>query len=188
MKMAYILIIITIIFFISPSFTYALVAGTPVVATNVHDGDTVSISIKSLFGIVIGTEKVRLIGIDAPEIKQEPWGRRAKKHLKKLINESGGSVHLEYDLDRRDKYGRILAYLWDKKGRMINQKMIEDGYATVLTIPPNVKYVKRFIEAQQMARKNKAGMWGKANPTAKISQNAMTISNSSLSACLGGRF
>lgn len=186
--MAYILIIITIIFFISLSFTYALVAGTPVVAANVHDGDTVSISIKSLFGIVIGTEKVRLIGIDAPEIKQEPWGRRAKKHLKKLINESGGSVYLEYDLDRRDKYGRILAYLWDKKGRMINEKMVEDGYATVLTIPPNVKYVKRFIEAQQMARKNKAGMWGKGNPTAKISQNAMTISNSSLSACLGGRF
>lgn len=170
MKIPYSLCILIIIFFINPTCLNAFIAGTPVVVTNVHDGDTVSIRIKSLFGIALSTEKVRLIGIDAPEIKQEPWGRRAKKHLKKLINESDGSVYLEYDLDRRDKYGRILAYLWDKKGRMINEKMIEDGYAMVFTIPPNIKYVKRFTNAQQRARQNKSGMWGKGGSPLKFNE------------------
>ncbi len=170
MKTLYSLLILIIIYFINPFLTHAVTAGTPVVVTNVHDGDTVSIRIKSLFGIATTTEKVRLIGIDAPEFRDEPWGRRAKKHLKKLINESGGSVYLEYDLDRRDKYGRLLAYLWDKKGRMINERMIEDGYAVVFTIPPNVRYVKKFSEAQQKARQNKSGIWGKDGYTKKIFQ------------------
>jgi len=139
----------------------AYTGGTPYVVTEVHDGDTVSIRLRSLFGIALSVEKVRLTGIDAPEFKQEPWGRRAKKHLKKMISESGGVVYLEYDFDRRDRHGRLLAYLWDKKGRMLNEKMLEDGYAMLYTIPPNVKHVKRFTSAQERARQNKAGIWGK---------------------------
>lgn len=170
MKIPISLLIFIVIFFINTTLSdaNAIIARTPVVVTNVHDGDTVSIKIKSFLGIAISVEKVRLIGIDAPEIKQEPWGRKAKKHLKKLISESDGSVYLEYDLDRRDKYGRLLAYLWDKKGRMINEKMIEDGYAAVFIVPPNVKYVKRFMEAQQTARQKMSGMWGKGGPPTKI--------------------
>lgn len=156
----YILIFITFFFYHTP-LTLAITSGTPVFVTEVHDGDTLSIRTKSLFGITLSVEKVRMIGIDAPEIKQEPWGRRAKKNLKKLINESGSIVYLEYDIDRRDKYGRILAYLWDKKGRMLNQKMLEDGYAVLYTIPPNVRYVNLFTEAQQKARQKKVGIWGK---------------------------
>lgn len=161
MKVFYSILIFFVVFYLDTLNLYALTAGTPVVVSEVHDGDTVSIRTRSLFGITISVEKVRLIGIDAPEIKQEPWGRRAKRHLKKLINESGGVVYLEYDLDRRDKHNRILAYLWDKKGRMLNQRMLEDGYAMLYTIPPNVKYVSIFTEAQQKARQNKAGIWGK---------------------------
>ncbi len=157
----YFILIFFSVFYLYTSTLYALTARTPVVVNEVHDGDTVSIRTRSFLGITISVEKVRLIGIDAPEIKQEPWGRMAKKHLKKLINESGGKVYLEYDLDRRDKYGRILAYLWDKKGRMLNQRMLEDGYAMLYTIPPNVKYVNILTEAQQKARQNKAGIWGK---------------------------
>lgn len=162
MKRFYYILICFSVFYFGTVNLFAITGGTPVVITEVHDGDTVSIRTKSLFGITLSVEKVRLIGIDAPELKQEPWGRRAKKHLKKLINESGGVVYLEYDFDRRDRYGRILAYLWDKKGRMLNQKMLEDGYAVLYTIPPNVKHVKLLTEAQNMARQNnKAGIWGK---------------------------
>ncbi len=143
------------------STTLDVGAKSPVTVVEVHDGDTVSIKTRTFLGISLSIERVRLIGIDAPEIKQEPWGTRAKRHLKRLINESGGVVYLELDIDRRDKYGRILAYLWDKNGRMLNQKMLEDGYALLYTVPPNVKYVDILKEAQQKARLNKTGIWGR---------------------------
>ncbi len=161
MKRCYYIFIFIAVFLINTANVFSITGGTPVSVTEVHDGDTLTIRTKSLLGVTLATEKVRLTGIDAPEIKQEPWGRRAKKHLKKLVNESGGVVYIEYDFDRRDKHGRILAYLWDKKGRMINEKMIEDGYAVIYTFPPNVKYVKQLTEAQQKARQNKLGIWGK---------------------------
>ncbi len=125
----------------------------------VHDGDTVSIKTKGYFGKKTDIERVRLIGIDTPELKQEPWGRRSTRHLKKVLSESDWVVRVELDVRQRDKYGRPLAYLWDKKGRLINEKMIRDGYALVYTIPPNVKYAERFKIAQENARRQNAGFW-----------------------------
>lgn len=127
----------------------------------VNDGDTVTVVISSFFGILDKHETVRLIGIDAPELAQEPWGRRAKNHLKKLIRESEWRVKLELDVQHRDRYGRILAYLWDKNGNMINYMMIRNGYAMVYTVSPNVKYAELFLEAQKLAREEKRGIWGK---------------------------
>ncbi len=129
--------------------------------TEVHDGDTVTIIMDSFLGIFLKTERIRLIGIDAPELAQEPWGRKAKNHLKKLIKESDGMVRLELDVQHRDKYGRVLAYLWRKDGKMINYLMIRDGYAMLYTVPPNVKYVELFTEAQKLARNETRGIWGK---------------------------
>ncbi|MDX9715064.1 MAG: thermonuclease family protein [Dissulfurispiraceae bacterium] len=127
--------------------------------TQVHDGDTVSIRISSFKKIPAKTERVRLIGIDAPEIKQEPWGRRSKKQLKDFIGKSDWIVSIELDLEQRDKYGRILGYLWDKKGRCINMLMVETGYAMAYTLPPNVKYADQLTEAQSKAREEKKGLW-----------------------------
>ncbi|MGB9823283.1 MULTISPECIES: thermonuclease family protein [Thermodesulfovibrio] len=129
--------------------------------TEINDGDTVSIVTGSFFGIIVKTERVRLIGIDAPELAQEPWGRRAKNHLRKLIKESDWLVKIELDVQHRDRYGRILAYLWDKNGRMLNYMMVRDGYAMVYTVPPNVKYTEWFLQAQRLARQEKRGIWGK---------------------------
>lgn len=129
--------------------------------TEVNDGDTVTIATSKFFGLLVKTERVRLIGIDAPELAQEPWGRRAKNHLKKLIKESDWQVKIELDVQHRDRYGRILAYLWDKQGRMLNYMMLRDGYAMVYTVPPNVKYVDWFLEAQRAARQEGKGIWGK---------------------------
>ncbi|MCS7215692.1 MAG: thermonuclease family protein [Thermodesulfovibrio sp.] len=129
--------------------------------TEINDGDTVTIIKESFLGIFVKTEKIRLIGIDAPELAQEPWGVRSKNYLRKIIRESDWQVKIELDVQHRDKYGRILAYLWDKNGNMINYMMIRNGYAMVYTIPPNVKYVESFLEAQRLARDEKRGIWGK---------------------------
>ena len=124
-----------------------------VAVTTVHDGDTVSV-------IVDGKpEKIRLIGIDAPEIGQKPWGEEARKYLETLLNSCQWKVRLEYDVEKRDKYGRILAYLWTSDGKMINLLMVKSGHAMLFTIPPNVKHADEFRTAQQEARDGKSGIW-----------------------------
>ncbi len=127
----------------------------------INDGDTVTLVMDKFLGLIIKTERVRLIGIDAPELGQQPWGRRAKNYLRNIIKESDWQVRIELDVQHRDKYGRILAYLWDKKGNMINYLMVRNGYALVYTIPPNVKYSHLLLEAQRLARQEKLGIWGK---------------------------
>lgn len=122
--------------------------------TKVHDGDTLSVLISNR------EEKIRLIGIDAPELGQEPWGRKAKRKLQDIIRKTDKTVRIELDVDERDKYGRLLAYLWAKDGRLVNEEMVRSGYALLYTIPPNVKYVDRLRKAQEMASKKKVGIWG----------------------------
>lgn len=121
----------------------------------VHDGDTVSVILHGK------REKVRLIGIDAPELDQRPWGRRAARHLEKLLSTSKWSVSLEFDIERRDKHGRLLSYLWTFDRRLINLEMLKDGYAVLFTLPPNIKYVNELKKAQQEAKRRGLGIWGK---------------------------
>ncbi len=150
-----------IILFLSIVSLAHAVPGEPFRVTQVHDGDTVSIRVSGFAKLPLKTERVRLIGIDAPELKQEIWGMQAKRYLKKLISESDWVVHVEFDIEQRDKFGRLLAYLWGKDGKMINEKMLESGLAVLLTIPPNVKYDERFIIAQKRAEGKGAGFWSK---------------------------
>ncbi len=121
----------------------------------VHDGDTVSIRYRGR------TERVRLLGIDAPELGQRPWGPRAKKHLRRLLGQAGWLVRLELDVQGRDRYGRLLAYLRSPQGLMINLQMVRDGYALVYTRPPNVRYSAELLQAQREAQVAGAGFWSK---------------------------
>jgi micrococcal nuclease len=121
----------------------------------VNDGDTVSAVVSGYF------EKIRLIGIDAPEIGQGPWGEIAKRHLTEMIISSSWRVTIEYDLEKRDKYGRLLAYLCTKDGRMVNREMLREGYAVIFTLPPNMKYAAEFVAAERYARKRKIGIWSR---------------------------
>lgn len=120
----------------------------------VHDGDTVSVTIGQR------REKIRLVGIDAPEMGQEPWGGEAKKYLESILSSSGWRVRLEYDVEKRDKYDRTLAYLWTTDGRLVNMLMVKAGYAMLLTIPPNVKHAGELQAAQQEASSKGLGIWG----------------------------
>ncbi len=121
----------------------------------VNDGDTVT--------LLLGGKRcrARLIGIDAPEMGQEPWGRLSREHLRKLLKGYRWRVSIEYDRELRDKYDRLLVYLWAPDGQMLNERMLQDGYAVLFTIRPNSKYAERFRQAQRTARENERGIWGK---------------------------
>lgn len=121
--------------------------------TEVHDGDTFNIMLNSK------KEKIRLIGIDTPELGQKPWGKKAKKHLEEILDSAGWEVFLEFDAEERDKYGRLLCYAKTADNTFINLKMVKDGYAMLLTIPPNIKHVNAFRKAQSEAREQKLGIW-----------------------------
>lgn len=121
---------------------------------DVNDGDTVVISMEGK------TCRTRLIGIDAPEMGQKPWGRKAKTHLRKILKASGGRVRVEMDITKYDKYDRLLAYLWLDDGTLINELMLKDGYAVLFTIQPNSKHVDRLKKAQYAARETRSGIWG----------------------------
>ncbi|MFN3471469.1 MAG: thermonuclease family protein, partial [Aquificaceae bacterium] len=85
-------------------------------------------------------------------------GKLAKEFTKELLAE-GQIVYLEFDVQKTDRNGRYLAYVWLPDGRMLNEVLLREGYAQVYTIPPNVKYQKRFLEAQKYARENNKGFW-----------------------------
>lgn len=121
---------------------------------NVYDGDTVGVLVNGI------EERIRLIGIDAPEMGQVPWGEKAKRFLEDLLASQGRTVTLETDVEQRDKYNRLLAYLRMKDGRIVNEELLLNGYAMLFTVPPNVKYVERFKAAQSSARQKKLGIWG----------------------------
>ncbi|MEM7827930.1 MAG: thermonuclease family protein, partial [Candidatus Aenigmatarchaeota archaeon] len=73
---------------------------------------------------------------------------------------SGSSVSLEFDVQERDRYGRLLAYIW-YGSTMLNEELVREGFCMPATYPPNVKYVDRFRDAQIYAKENKKGLWGK---------------------------
>lgn len=122
------------------------------------DGDT--------FYIDDGTEKgssVRLIGVDTPETKHprkevEYYGKEASDYLKTLL--AGKTVRLEFDVQERDRYGRLLAYVYVGK-TFVNADLVKNGYAQIATYPPNVKYVELFQKLETEARENNRGLWGK---------------------------
>lgn len=128
-------------------------AGNAARVVRVNDGDTVTVSLNGR------REKIRLIGIDAPEMGQGSWGERAKRHLGDILYPLR-NVYVEYDVERRDKYGRLLAYIRTTEGRLVNADMLRDGYAVLFTFPPNVTHVDEFISAQRQARERKRGIWG----------------------------
>ena len=121
------------------------------------DGDTFKITYNGT------TTKVRLIGVDTPESvspnqsKNNKYGVEASNYTKERLE--GQTVHLEFDVQQTDKYGRLLAYVYLEDGTMYNKELLEKGYAQIATYPPNVKYVDEFTQIQKQAEENKVGFW-----------------------------
>lgn len=137
-----------------------------ILVTRAVDGDTL---------VLENRERVRLIGIDTPEThicNRLYWqaqrskadiqtimtlGRKASEFTRNLVE--GRCVRLEFDIERYDKYGRLLAYVYLRDGTFVNARIVKAGYASLLSIPPNVKYVDLFRALYQEARENNRGLW-----------------------------
>lgn len=139
---------------------------TDILVKRVIDGDTLQLD---------NGERVRLIGIDTPEIHEsnklyrdahrtkqdaatiQKLGRRAYEFTRKLVE--GKRVSLEFDAERHDRYKRLLAYVYLKDGTFVNAKIVEEGYASLMTFPPNVKHADLFLKLYREARENRRGLW-----------------------------
>lgn len=122
------------------------------VVERVVDGDTIELE---------NGEKVRYIGIDTPETKHpnkaiQCFGVEAAVQNKELVE--GKAVRLEKDVTDRDRYGRLLRYVYVGE-KFINYELVRQGFALVYTYPPDVKYNEVFLEAQKQAREEKLGLW-----------------------------
>jgi micrococcal nuclease len=137
-----------------------------ILVTRVIDGDTLQLE---------SGERLRLIGIDTPEMHESNklyadsrrtkkdintiklLGRKAYEFTRNLVE--GKRVSLEFDVEKYDRYNRLLAYVYLKDGTFLNAKIIEEGFAQPLTIPPNVKYAQTLLKLYQQARLQQKGLW-----------------------------
>lgn len=143
---------------------------TKVVLKKINDGDTIVVQIQNR------NEHVRLIGIDTPESYQNPkaerdaqknkldlptileLGKKSTNFLHSIIK-AGDPLFLEFDIEQRDKYGRLLAYVFLENGTFLNEKILASGYGLLYSVSPNLKYTKRLARAVKSARDNKLGLW-----------------------------
>lgn len=136
--------------------------------SRIIDGDTIEVNIGS------GRDRVRFIGVDTPEAttRVEPYGREATAFTRRWLD--GRRVWLEHDVELRDRYGRRLAYIWlqppkdrsiqEIRTKMFNGILLAEGYAQLLTVPPNVRYVDIFRTLQAEARQQGKGLWALTAP------------------------
>jgi len=116
---------------------------------NLIDGDSMLVEYGGY------SQEVRLIGIDAPEWGQE-YGTQARAHAMNFC--FGQGLRLEFDKEKKDRYGRILAYVYCGD-RMLNEEMVRAGMAIVIKIKPNTKYYDRLKNAETKARAERRGFW-----------------------------
>jgi micrococcal nuclease len=123
---------------------------------SITDGDTIRVQLASG-----REERVRYIGVDTPELAHfgdpdECFGARATAYNARLVG--GRTVRLVRDVEPRDRYGRLLAYVY--AGRtFVNAELVRAGYAQVLTVPPNVRFADRFRRLAAAARSAGSGLW-----------------------------
>ena len=136
-------------------------AGT---VTRVVDGDTIHVRLASPGGGGGSEEKVRLIGIDTPETHgrgglRECFGAEASNRLQALLP-PGTGVRLVRDVEPRDRYGRLLAYVYRAPdGLFVNLALAREGYATAMSYPPNVAHAGDLGAAVRDARQSQRGLW-----------------------------
>jgi micrococcal nuclease len=127
----------------------------------VIDGDTIILS---------NNQHVRYIGIDTPETMRKtetgfeydpkPFGEEAKEFNRRLVE--GRIVRLEFDMVKKDKYGRLLAYCF-VDDKFVNAELLKNGLAMLFTMVPNIKYVDLLVKSQEVARENGLNLWRPAN-------------------------
>jgi len=132
-------------------------AGVQAEVTRIVDGDTIHVDLD-------GTdETVRYIGVDTPESVKpgtpvQCFAKKASAFNARLVE--GEDVKLRFDVERHDRYGRLLAYVYRAgDGLFVNAELVRRGYARTLTVPPNVRFAERFARLQREAREARRGLW-----------------------------
>jgi micrococcal nuclease len=127
----------------------------------VYDGDTI---------LLQNGEKVRYLGINAPEIDHEGGKSEFMASSARDLNAGlvlGARIRLDYDQEKRDHYGRLLAYVFLEDGRMVNTLLLESGLSHVLMNTPNLKHKALFLSTQRSAIEKKVGIWSKTPETSE---------------------
>ena len=128
----------------------------------VVDGDTIHVAVGGR------DERVRYIGVDTPESVKpgtpvQCFAKRASAYNERLIE--GRTVRLVLDAEHRDRYGRLLAYVYRRRdGLFVNAALVREGFATILTIPPNVSHAADLRALERGARADRRGLWGACAP------------------------
>jgi micrococcal nuclease len=139
----------------------------PVQVRYVHDGDSV---------VLDDNRRIRLIGVNAPEIAHEDrpteaLAIEARDHLRRLLLKAGNRAKLVYGEQRKDRHGRHLAHLWLLDGSNLAAELLREGLGWAVAVPPNVRYIDCYAEAEGKAHSASRGVWEHADHEAKESQD-----------------
>jgi len=161
------------VFILNVIFSSGLFALDKAIVESVTDGDILKVIYKN------NEERFRLAGIDTPETKMTDavranaekyektvsdillMGKRAMEYTKSLVKPND-KISIEFDVQFLDKDGKYLGYVYLEDGRMLNEELVREGFASPSSSRLNVKYKKRFLQAFTEARKNKKGLWSPA--------------------------
>ncbi len=145
--------------------------GLPLTVTHVVDGDTVDLRLPDG-----STDRARLLGIDTPETVKpntpvQCYGPEASARTKALLP-VGTAVLVQRDAEGRDRYGRLLVYIWRRAdGLFVNRSLVVEGYARTLSINPNTAHRSDLAQAQDRARQGGTGLWGTCNADGSVRQS-----------------
>lgn len=133
------------------------------VVLRVVDGDTIIVALNNR------EERIRMIGVDAPEsvsLNEEEntvWGQAASEYTKSVL-EAGTNIWMTFDIEERDQYGRMLAYIWldsdtENLNHLFQKQLIGEGYALAIRYEPNTKYAAELYATMEGAISARKGLW-----------------------------
>jgi micrococcal nuclease len=130
------------------------------VVVRVSDGDTVRLRGRGAGPVPGESTRVRVLLVDTPETQEqvECFGPEAAARTAELLPE-GSTVRVEADRDPQDRFGRLLLHVWTAQGVNVGEALVAEGYATVLQIDPNRRYLEVFEEREDEARDARRGLW-----------------------------
>ena len=126
------------------------IEGETAVVTHVIDGDTIDVEMN-------GQEfRVRYIGVDTPE-RETFYYAEATEANRQMV--AGQTVTMVKDVSETDRNGRLLRYIYLDDGTFVNAELVQQGYAVMVTFPPDVEYQELFQELEREARQAGRGLW-----------------------------
>ena len=150
-----------------PSASGPTAAGIPVPAdaqqatvVRLVDGDTVQLRGRGTGPLPSRPTRVRVLLVDTPEVhtERECFGEEASERAEQLLPD-GSTVRVQADRDPEDRFGRVLLHVWNADGVNVGEALVREGFATVLQVDPNERYLEQFERAEEQAREAGRGLW-----------------------------